>query len=59
MIERLKREHRNFESKLDDADDIINRINDIASATRIVSKKMSKTIGVWLVFLYVLPKQSR
>jgi hypothetical protein len=26
MIERLKREHRNFESKLDDADNIINRI---------------------------------
>jgi hypothetical protein len=38
MIERLKREHRNFESKLDDADNIINRNNDVASATRIVSK---------------------
>jgi hypothetical protein len=45
MIERLKREHRNFESKLDDADDIINRNNDVASATRIISK-MSKSIGV-------------
>ena len=43
MIERLKREHRNFESKLDDADNIINRNNDVASATRIVSK-MSKSI---------------
>lgn len=43
MIERLKREHRNFESKLDVADNIINRNNDVASATRIVSK-MSKSI---------------
>ena len=43
MIERLKREHRNFESKLADADNIINRNNDIASGTRIISN-MSKSI---------------
>jgi hypothetical protein len=43
MIERLKREHRNFESKLDEADNNINRNNDVASGTRIISD-MSKSI---------------
>lgn len=43
MIERLKREHRNFESKLDEADNIINRNHDVASGTRIISD-MSKSI---------------
>jgi iron-sulfur cluster repair protein YtfE (RIC family) len=43
LIVRLKREHRNFESKLDEADNIINRNNDIASGTRIISN-MSKSI---------------
>jgi hypothetical protein len=43
LIERLKREHRNFESKLNDADNIINRNNDIASGTRIISN-MGKSI---------------
>ena len=43
MIERLKREHRNFESKLADADNIINRNNNVASGTRIISN-MSKSI---------------
>jgi hypothetical protein len=43
LIERLKREHRNFESKLNDADNIINRKNDIASGTRMISN-MGKSI---------------
>jgi hypothetical protein len=43
LIERLKREHRSFESKLNDADNIINRNNDIVSGTRIISN-MSKSI---------------
>jgi hemerythrin superfamily protein len=43
LIERLKREHRNFESKLNEADNIINRNDDIASGTRIISN-MSKSI---------------
>jgi hypothetical protein len=45
MIERLKREHRNFESKLDDADNIINRNNDVASATRADKWKISSSIN--------------
>src|SRR5215207_1712453 len=43
LIERLKREHRNFESKLDEADNIINRNNDITGGTRII-RNMSKSI---------------
>jgi len=33
LIERLKREHRNFESRLDEADNIINRNDGHVSAT--------------------------
>jgi hypothetical protein len=43
LIERLKREHRNFESRLDEVDNIINRNNDVPSGTRIISN-MSKSI---------------
>ena len=43
MIERLKREHRNFESRLDEADNIVNRNNDIAGGRRII-RNMSKSI---------------
>ena len=43
MIERLKREHRNFESKLDEADNTVNRNSDITGGTRIIHN-MSKSI---------------
>jgi hemerythrin len=43
MIERLKREHRNFESKLDEADNTVNRNNDITGGARIIHN-MSKSI---------------
>ena len=36
MIERLKREHRNFESRLDKVDNTINRDNDIIDGIRII-----------------------
>jgi hypothetical protein len=36
MIERLKREHRNFESRLDKVDNSINRDNDIIDGVRII-----------------------
>jgi iron-sulfur cluster repair protein YtfE (RIC family) len=44
LIERLKREHRNFESKLDEVDNIINRNNDIPSRTRIISNMIKSII---------------
>lgn len=43
MIERLKKEHRNFESVLDDASNRINRNNDIVGGIRII-RNMSKSI---------------
>lgn len=36
MIERLKREHRSFESKLDEADNSINRDNNIVDAVKTI-----------------------
>jgi hypothetical protein len=36
MIERLKREHRSFESKLDEADNSINRDNNIEEGIKII-----------------------
>jgi iron-sulfur cluster repair protein YtfE (RIC family) len=36
MIERLKREHRSFESKLDEADNSINRDNNIIGGVKII-----------------------
>ena len=43
MIERLKREHRNFESRLDKVDNSINRDNDIIDGMRII-RDMSEAI---------------
>ena len=43
MIERLIIEHRNFESKLDEADNTVNRNNDITGGARIIHN-MSKSI---------------
>ena len=43
MIERLKREHRNFESRLDKVDNSINRDNDIVDGMRII-RDMSEAI---------------
>lgn len=43
MIERLKREHRSFESKLDEADNSININNDIADAAKTI-RSMDKSI---------------
>lgn len=43
MIERLKKEHRNFESKLDEADNTVNRNNDVTGGARII-RNMSKSI---------------
>jgi iron-sulfur cluster repair protein YtfE (RIC family) len=43
MIERLKREHRNFESRLDKVDNSINRDNDIIDGVRIIHD-MSESI---------------
>lgn len=43
MIERLKREHRNFESRLDKVDNSINRDNDIIDGVRII-RDMSEAI---------------
>jgi hemerythrin-like domain-containing protein len=43
MIERLKREHRNFESRLDKVDNSINRDNDIVDGMRII-RNMSEAI---------------
>lgn len=43
MIERLKREHRNFESRLDKVDNSINRDNDIIDGVRII-RDMSESI---------------
>jgi iron-sulfur cluster repair protein YtfE (RIC family) len=43
MIERLKREHRNFESRLDKVDNSINRNNDIIDGVRII-RDMSEAI---------------
>jgi hypothetical protein len=42
MIERLKSEHRNFETKLQEIEDAINNSNkdkDIVNATKIINKK--------------------
>jgi iron-sulfur cluster repair protein YtfE (RIC family) len=43
MIERLKSEHRNFETKLQEVEDAINSDKDIAYATKIISS-MSESI---------------
>ena len=43
MIERLKREHRNFESRLDKVDNSINRDNDIIDGVKII-RDMSESI---------------
>ena len=43
MIERLKSEHRNFETKLEELEDVINSDKDIAYATKIISN-MSESI---------------
>jgi hemerythrin-like domain-containing protein len=43
MIERLKREHRNFESRLDKVDNSINTNNDIVDGMRII-RNMSDAI---------------
>ena len=43
MIERLKREHRNFESKLDEAGNHIYRNNDIVGGIRII-RNMSGSV---------------
>lgn len=43
MIERLKKEHQNFESKLVEADNTVNRNNDITGGARIIHN-MSKSI---------------
>lgn len=43
MIERLKREHHNFESRLDKVDNSINRDNDIVDGMRII-RDMSEAI---------------
>ena len=43
MIERLKREHRNFESKLNETEDSINRSNDLVGGIKII-RNMSKSI---------------
>jgi hemerythrin-like domain-containing protein len=43
MIERLKMEHRNFESRLDKVDNSINRDNDIVDGMRII-RDMSEAI---------------
>lgn len=43
MIERLKREHRSFEAKLDEADNSINIDNDIADAVKTI-RGMDKSI---------------
>ena len=43
MIERLKSEHRNFETKLQELEDVINSDKDIAYATKIISN-MSESI---------------
>ena len=43
MIERLKREHRKFESTLDKVDNTINRDNDIIDGVRII-RDMSEAI---------------
>jgi hemerythrin-like domain-containing protein len=43
MIERLKREHRNFECRLDKVDNSINRDNDIVDGMRII-RDMSEAI---------------
>ena len=43
MIERLKREHRSFESKLDEADNSINIDHDIADAAKTI-RSMDKSI---------------
>ena len=34
MIERLKREHRNFESKLNETEESINRSNDLVGVIK-------------------------
>ena len=39
MIERLKREHRNFESKLNETEDSINRSNDLVGGIKIIRKE--------------------
>jgi hypothetical protein len=36
MIERLKRKHRSFETKLDEADNNINRDNNIEEGIKII-----------------------
>ena len=43
MIERLKSEHRNFETKLQELEDVINSDKDIVYATKIISD-MSESI---------------
>lgn len=43
MIERLKKEHRNFESTLDEADNSVNRNNDIVGGIRLI-RNMSESI---------------
>jgi hemerythrin-like domain-containing protein len=43
MIERLKREHRNFESRLDKVHNSINRDNDIIDGVRII-RDMSESV---------------
>lgn len=43
MIERLKKEHRNFESTLDEADNSVNRNNDIVRGIRLI-RNMSESI---------------
>jgi iron-sulfur cluster repair protein YtfE (RIC family) len=43
MIERLKREHRNFESRLDKVDNTVNRDNDIIDGVKII-RDMSESI---------------
>ena len=43
MIERLKREHRKFESRLDKVDNTINRDNDIKDGVRII-RDMSESV---------------
>jgi hypothetical protein len=45
LIERLKREHRNFESKLNEADNSVNRYNDIAGGTRIIHNMSESVIN--------------
>jgi iron-sulfur cluster repair protein YtfE (RIC family) len=43
MIERLKRKHRNFESRLDKVDNTVNRDNDIIDGVKII-RDMSESI---------------